>query len=362
MPVSGPVAVAAAEAPRRSAPRPRFPGLRRLVTASACAAGICAARSAHADATQLPPQVAYNYGENDTARAAAMGGALRALGSGTTAMFMNPADMVETRVYHIDAFAQITPEAARQVYGGSIVDSVTGRLAGGIAVTGGFLDPDGVDRSQLDVRISLAYPISDKLFLGLGGRYAKIGQDPKPRTKAGRGGAPFGAGDIDKAAGGLVDPEGGRFALVNTVTFDAGLTARLGDSVYVGIVGQNLSYPNNALLPTTFGGGIGYGTKDFGLEVDGLADFNSFEKTTARFMVGGEYLAGDHFPLRVGYRFDQGADIHWLSAGSGYIGKEFSIEASVRRSLSDPGATMIVIGLAYFLESSGLTRAPTDFE
>src|SRR6185436_14897843 len=78
--------------------------------------------------TRLPPQVIYNYGENETTRSAAMGGALRALGNGTSAVFVNPSAMVETRVYHLGAFAQITPETGRQIYGGTVVDSVTGRL------------------------------------------------------------------------------------------------------------------------------------------------------------------------------------------------------------------------------------------
>jgi len=324
------------------------------VVGLACSAAIvlfCTAGSARAD-TELAPQIKYNYGEDETARLAAMGGALRAVGSGTTGMILNPADIAETRVYHLEAFAQIVPEAGRQIYGGIVMDSITGRLAGGLAVTGGFVDPDGLDRSQLGVRLALAYPITDKLFVGLGGRYAKV-------TQSGESG-PFGGKGVDKPAGGLVDSDGGRFAFVNTFTFDAGITAKVGENVYVGVLGQNLSYPNNAILPTTFGGGVGFGNKDLSIEADGLADFNSWGKTTARAMVGVEYLAGDHFPIRAGYRYDQGASLHWLSAGLGYIATEFSIEASVRRSLSDPGATTIVIGLAYFLESSGLTRSPTS--
>jgi hypothetical protein len=324
----------------------------RAALASVASALVLLAPARAAAIDEISPQLKYNYGEDETARLAAMGGALRALGSGTTGMVLNPADLVETRVYHLEALAQIVPEAARQVYGGIVMDSITGRLAGGIAVTGGFIDPDGIDRSQLGVRLALAYPITDKLFVGIGGRYAKV-------TQSGEN-APFGGKGVDKPAGGLVDSDGGRFAFVNTFTFDAGLTARVSDNIYVGVLGQNLSYPNNAILPTTFGGGVGFGNSDLSIEADGVADFNSWAKTSGRFMVGAEYLAGDHFPLRLGYRYDQGAKLNWLSAGLGYIATEFSVEASVRRSLSDPGLTYIVIGLAYFLESSGLTRSPTS--
>src|SRR3954471_11450926 len=92
------------------------------------------------DPSRLPPQVIYNYGENDTTRSAAMGGALRALGGGTSGGLLNPASMAETRVYRVNATAQFTPETGRQMYGTTVVDSVTSKLAGGVAVAGGYMD------------------------------------------------------------------------------------------------------------------------------------------------------------------------------------------------------------------------------
>lgn len=320
-----------------------------LAAGLAGALATLAPRGAAAAGSPLDPSIIYNYGENETTRSLGMGGALRALGNGTSAIYLNPAAMVETRVYHLEAFAQITPETGRQVYGGTVVDSVTGRLAGSISVVGALMDPDGLDRSAIDVRLGLAYPISERFFIGLGGRYAKI-------TQSGIG--PLGD---SKVSGGLKDPEGGRYAIVNTVTFDAGLIVKPTDSVYLAAVGQNLTYPNNGLLPTTVGGGIGYGNENLSLEADGLADLNSWGKPKARLMVGGEYLLINHIPLRLGYRFDQGANLHTLSTGLGYIGNEFSIEASVKRILADQtrGSTTMVFSVAYFFESSGLTRTPT---
>src|ERR1700743_3605436 len=69
--------------------------------------------------SKLDPQVSYNYGENETPRSAAMGGALRAMGSGASAVYLNPAALPETRVYHITALAQVAPETDRQIYGGT---------------------------------------------------------------------------------------------------------------------------------------------------------------------------------------------------------------------------------------------------
>ncbi len=315
-------------------------------------AGTAAAEPDPFNPDRLPTQVLYNYGENETTRSGAMGGALRALGSGTTALFLNPADMTSTRVYHIEAQAQFSPEAGRQIYGGSVVDSVTGRLAGAASFSGGFVDPDGTHRSLLDVRAGLAYPVSDRFSIGLGGRWLKLNQESVK--------APF---TLDGISGGLGDPAGNRdsrFSFVNSLTFDVGITARLGDNVFVSAVGQNLTYPNNGVLPTTVGGGLGFANENLSLEGDGVADLNTWGKATARFMAGGEYLVADHVPIRLGYRFDQGAKLHTLSGGLGYLSPEFSIDAAVKRTISQPGVTTIILSVAYFLESSGLTRTQTN--
>src|SRR5581483_8673959 len=99
-----------------------MPFVRRSVSIAFSAVLVAGAVRAEADPSPLPPPVIYNYGENEEARGAAMGGALRALGNGTTGVFLNPADMAESRLYHISALAQITPETGRQAYGGVIVD------------------------------------------------------------------------------------------------------------------------------------------------------------------------------------------------------------------------------------------------
>ncbi len=305
--------------------------------------------SARAEPSELPPQFAYNYGETDTARSGGMAGALRAVGGDINAIYLNPASMGVARVYHIAAVGQWTPEAARQLYGGAIVDS-TRRLSGGLSVIGGFQDPDGIDRSHIDVRLALAFAISDRFHLGLGGRYLSLDQE---------GLGPLGN---SRVSGGLYDPDdlpNGRDALVNTLSFDAGITIRATDELYIGLSGQNLSYPDNGLLPTTVGGGIGYGTGDFSIEVDGVADLNSWPTPSPRVMAGGEYLLVDRIPLRAGYRFDllAGSELdpsHQLSAGLGYVDPRFGVEASVRRTLVGPSATNIMATLSFHLESLGL--------
>ncbi len=294
--------------------------------------------------SKLPAPLTTNEGDNETARSAGMAGGLRAWGSGTSAMFLNPANLAEAQAYHLEGIVQLTPEASRQAYGAAIMDSITNRLAGGVSFVGSFIDPDGLNRQSMDGRISLAYPISDRFLIGLGGRYFR-------GTQLGTG--PFGN---SKFSGGLVDGTGGRSPFVETVTFDAGVTLKPTEALAISLVGQNLTFPNNGVLPTILGGGIGYAASGFTIEVDGLADLNSWGTPTARVLGGAEYLVGGIVPLRAGYRFDQGAEQHSLSFGVGYVSREFSIEAAVRRAIDDRGPTTVVIGLAYFLESSGLIK------
>lgn len=294
--------------------------------------------------SKLPAPLVTNEGENETARSAGMSGALHAWGYGTTALFQNPANLAETQAYHLEGIVQLTPEGARQAYGAAIMDSITNRLAGGVSFVASFIDPDGLNRQTLDGRVSLSYPITDKFLMGLGGRYFR-------GTQLGVG--PFGD---SKISGGLQDGAGGRAPFVETFTFDAGLTLRPTEGLAIAAFGQNLTFPNNGVLPTLLGGGIGYTTSGFTGEVDGYADMSSWGKPSARIAAGAEYLIAGSFPLRAGYRYDQGADQSSLSFGVGYISREFSVEAAVRRAIDERGPTTVVIGLAYFLESSGLIK------
>jgi len=297
---------------------------------------------AHA-ASAISPEVGYNYGEVQSPRIAAMGGALRASSNSTEALFINPANMAVSRVYHIGALAQIWPEANRQSYGLGIVDSIVSasRLAGGLGGTFNRQDADGVDRTSFDVRFALAYPFSEHFYMGGSGHYLSLKQGGFPR---GIYGLP-----PSQAAAGL---NGG--AIVQTFTFDAGMTLKPSEEVALSLVGYNLTDPGNGFLPLMFGGGASYGTRDFSLEADAIGDFTTYETGKVRAMVGGELLAGDHFPLRAGYRYDQGAKSHAISGGLGYIDKAYTIDLSVGRVVSGEGATIIVIGFKYHVESSGL--------
>src|SRR6185369_1746079 len=224
-------------------------------------------------------EVGYNYGQTENPRIGGMGGALRAFSTSTEALYANPANMAATRVYHIGALAQIWPEASRQSYGIGIVDSIVSasRLAGGLSATWNRQDPDGVDRTSYDLRFGLAFPFSEHFFLGGSAHYLSLKQ----------AGYPSGLYSLrpSVAAAGLNDK-----AIVQNITFDAGMTLKPIPELALSLVGTNLTNPGNGFMPLGLGGGIGYGTSDFTVEADVVGDFTTYEKTKARAMLGGEFL------------------------------------------------------------------------
>ena len=298
-----------------------------------------------AEPSKLPPEVGYNYNEVETGRIAAKNGADRALGSSVSALFENPANMATSRVYHATALLQIWPEASRQSYGIAAVDSVgsSSRVAGGIGATWTRQDPDGVDRTSSDLRFAFAYPLSDKLFAGAGGRFMWLSEN---------GAGPLGT---SLASNGL---DGDK--ILKNFAFDLGLTVRPGGGLSFALVGNNLNGTDAGYQPLTLGGGIGFVKDKFGIEGDLVSDLVTWDKAKMRAMAGAELLLGDHAIVRGGYRYDDGAKSHSGSLGLGYIDKQFSADIGVRRILSGDAATAVVLSFTYHVESSGLTPTPSE--
>jgi hypothetical protein len=323
----------------------------RVISRARCAAATLAGGAMlvggplGAEPSELAPELGYNYSELELPRTAAMGGALRAFSNSLEALQNNPANLASTRVYHIGGGAQFWTNANRQTYGVSIVDSVVSRsrLAGGVSANWLFQDPDGVDRRNLDARFGLAFPVSDKLFVGASARYLDLSQEGYPRGRA--------VLPPSVASAGL-DGE----SIVKDVTFDAGISVRPAAGLALSLVGQNLTNPGHGFLPLLFGGGVGYGADLFTIEVDLVGDFTTYDETSLRGMGGFEFLAAGQYPIRLGYRYDDGQGSHALSGGLGYAAREFAFDVSVRRVLGDEGLTAFFIGLKYHVESLGIGR------
>lgn len=298
-----------------------------------------------AEPSEVDPTLWYNYGEIETPRHVATAGAQRATSSSIGALFVNPANVAVGEVYHLGVLAQIWPQANRQSYGAAASDSLvsSSELAGAAGITYNTADADGVDREWTDLRFAMAYPFSSSVFLGLGGRFLWLRQD---------GTGPLGP---SAASAGLRDEQ-----IVRDWSIDAGATVKPVPELSLSLTGSNLTSPNHGFLPTTLGGGIGYGVKELGIEGDVVADFTSFDETKLRGMVALEALLGGSVALRAGYRYDQGFESHALGLGVGYIAREFAVELGGRHTFLDRAASAVVLGFTYHLESAGFEPGAAD--
>ena len=280
----------------------------------------------------------------------AMGGNLYASGTSTTGLYQNPAALPLARMYHMEALASFAPEAGRQSYGGAIVDSMTNRLAGGVAYAWTQLDPEGVRREWHDLRVSLAYPLTERFAVGLTGRYLHVDQ-PVSR-------GPFGAS--------LPSDGTPKAPLFNNVTVDLGVAAALTEQLRLGIAGKNLTNTGTGLAPLLVGGGVAYVTRDFTLEADGQADITTFRTPVPRLSGGAEVFLLDRVALRAGYRFEGGLRTHAVTFGVGYVDKTWSVELGGRRDVAGTATpvTFLSVALRYFYDGgrSEGGRAPEASE
>jgi hypothetical protein len=337
------------QVPRRLLGSAHVPYIRRFlpcrVVLAMSFAVLANASRAAADPSTTTPEQGFDLGEIQSPRTIAMGGAQTALGTSTSALYLNPANLPYARVYHFEGLASISPEARRQSYGGAVVDSVTSRVAGGIAGAWSQQDPDGINRQWTDLRLGLALPLGERFSLGVTGRYLRLNQAP------GRG--PLGA---SLASGGAAGEPA-----VNTLTMDIGATIAVGDAVRIALLGRNLTNPGSSFAPTSLIGALGYQAGIIAFELDGMADFTSWGKPKARLMLGGEVFLAKHYPLRLGYRYDDGQTAHAVSAGFGYVDTKFSVELSARRDFpTDFPSTVVSLGLRYFYDAAKATPDEPD--
>jgi hypothetical protein len=292
----------------------------------------------------LVPGRAAAFDEMIGPRATGAGGALRAAGAGSAAVFLNPGGLSLTRAYVIEAAYDFRPGDNSNIVGASITDSVTTRVAAGLYYT--FLNAQpgfgGVEylRRGHEVGMAVAYPIGDVFHLGVTNKYLYVD------TKADSGALPG--------------------ARAHGYTLDVGGILRLGSVLNLGVVGQNLVNVHSFEAPRTLGLGLAAVLSTlFLLEFDavirwrGLPDLATGTalgtRARASYHVGTEYFFGGAFPLRLGYsrdyRFAATRDDNFFHAGIGYITTAFGAEFGIRQQLGGSGAeTLLAFALKLFVQ------------
>lgn len=255
-----------------------------------------------------------------------MGTGARASAASTSALAYNPAALALGRLYHIEGFSEYSPSARRWELGASIVDSMTQKLAAGLALRA--LLGDGEEGySGFDGRLGLGFPLSDAFALGVAGRYVSITRD---------GQTPEGEDwDQDLAKG---------------FTMDASLTIQPTQGLRMVAFGLNLIDLESELAPLTLGGGAAFSVENvFTIGADVLVDMTTYEQAQWALGGGAEFLAGGQVPLRAGYEYDRGRRVHTVTGGVGYVTQKVGVDLSLAQEVSGADETRLLAAIRYFV-------------
>jgi len=256
----------------------------------------------------------------ETPRGMALGMAGSASGMGSSAIAYNPAALATGRIYHIDTIVGYEGASGGWSVAGTAADSISNRLASGFSFRGLF----GGDDAALggwDARLGLGIALSPTVAIGVAGRYFRLTQP----------------GQADE---GETEDKG--------FTLDASLIFRPTDGLAIAILSHGLVPTDTGLVPMQVGGGISYSVGGaFTIASDCLVDLSTFDEASVLAGAGLEYLAGDVAPVRLGYRYDSGRDVHFLSGGIGYVQQQYSADVGVRHALSGEGGLELSFALRY---------------
>lgn len=287
-----------------------------LARSLCCAAALVLGPAAALGQVQTAPETPV------TARTMALGGGTHAIAQSTSSLYVNPAAMSMSRVYHVDSSVLWDPSVGRWSFGGAVVDS-TRTVGAGLAYHYSLLDGDTRNH---DVRIALAATLTEGVSLGVTGRY------------------------LDYV--GPATANGVRGSAYSGFTVDAGLALKPWSWLSLGITGYSLSNPDTALSPLSIGGGVAViPTDTLHIVADTVWDVTTFADGPRARWSGGVELLARRVPLRLGYTYDTiRADraVHLITAGLGYIDQMFALEGALRQEVSGGSQTTLLINLRYF--------------
>lgn len=247
--------------------------------------------------------------------------------TGTEALFLNPASLAARKRYMVDALylTDRRPEsgdAGRQDYfGGAVMDSNTTSLAAGF----GYLRAlKGLETGTL-LRLGLAGPLTQRLFLGVQGNF--------------------------------LDLQGAE-RVASTLNADAGLFFQVTSRVSIGAAGYNL-FPakhHKQLMPRAFGVGFAAGSDtslqlvgDWRVDLDRGRTADGRAKKTNRYSIGAEYLFDNAVPIRGGFQVDDISRTKWWSVGAGWTSQRAALDVGYRQSTTDPKVKTVEIAVRVFV-------------
>jgi hypothetical protein len=243
------------------------------------------------------------------ARAYGMGGAFHALGLDADVLDGNPASMMLFPHYLVELSGAWDVQS-KYAFGTASVLDTTNPVGGGLAY---HLVTIGRGDQRVIAHITsaaAAYPITQNITVGTTVKNAIL------------------TGALDG----------------NAVTVDAGITARVFDSFTASFSGHNLIGIPNPYLPRYLVLGLGsFISNSLTLAADFRGDFGVSGPTPFAFHLGGEYIAGDAVPLRVGYAYDSLTHSHFVSGGLGLMVEGGGLDLAYRHEVGGNEGRMIAV-------------------
>jgi hypothetical protein len=259
-------------------------------------------------------------------REIAVGEAMRGAATGASAIGLNPAGLPLNRELVFEGGYGYRLSDSASLVGVSACDS-TGAYPGCFYYQYSGSSPElggmAMSRRTHLGGMSLAYPVTPRVFIGSSVKYFNFDSDVASEMKA------------------------------SGFNWDLGATLRISELVNVGVAGYNLWGADSPEFARAVGGGVlARPMPLLAISFDARWKLEDNDHT-ARYGGGAELFLrpGDGqagFPIRAGVLHDNGMDATYLSAGLGYATMKLAVDVAARYAVSGAEATMFIASLRFF--------------
>ncbi len=232
------------------------------------------------------------------AKALSIAGANRALGTSNDAIYLNPAAMVFTEVYSIEAGYQDDFHGQTRTFSSSVMDTQAGPVSAGMGYI--YSERHLDNKRKLVIHrgdLALAARVHEQISVGVTARYQ----------------------DTSESVDGN-DVDGGGYNMFN---LDAGVAWQSDFGLSIGLAAYNLTNSDRPEFPIAWGAGIGFGYEWFMIEAD--IRYNA-QKGRPRFSGGAGVVIYDMIPVRAGVSYDRLDESVNVTAGIGYVHERVGLD------------------------------------
>ena len=258
-----------------------------------------------------------------TSRGYGVANSMVASGSGTSAVYHNPAGIASAIMYSLDAWYRYEHDDSGHGFDVNVVDMKSNPYVGagfGFVYQNGKVD--GKTQHLVHTRLGLAAPLANNIIsLGVTGAYSYLKYDGKK--------------------------------VLSQFPMDTGVIVRPVEWLAVGFAAQNLIVGDyKDTMPRMISFGAMAGSIDLGFNVMFEASYNISAKDvadTGSYGGGVEYVLRRLVPIRLGYRYECGGH-HVLGAGLGYRQQEgfFGLDIGYQHHFADRSNELLSASLNFY--------------